>query len=275
VLRRICLAGEQGTVTAILGASGSGKTTLLRLIAGFDRVDTGRIELGGRTVDDGHRHVRARHRRVGYVPQDSALFPHLTVAGNIGFGVSRGERARVGELLERVGLAGYERRYPHQLSGGQQQRVALARALAIQPELVLLDEPFSALDAGLRESVRADVMSILASTGSTTVLVTHDQDEALSVADRIALLDAGRILAHGSPQELYRDPGADAVARAIGHANLLPARVISQTGEVASVDCALGRLQVRLSTTAAQSCQVLVSNCRSAPLLHPRPYRPR
>jgi iron(III) transport system ATP-binding protein len=164
VLAGLDLTVPTGSITAVLGASGSGKTTLLRLIAGFERLDSGSLKIGDRIVDDGSRSTPAQHRGVGYVPQDGALFPHLTVRGNIGFGLSRSERGRIAGLLELIGLAEQHKRFPHQLSGGQQQRVALARALAIEPAVVLLDEPFSALDASLRDGLRRDVMRILSET---------------------------------------------------------------------------------------------------------------
>ncbi|HTT85889.1 MAG TPA: ABC transporter ATP-binding protein, partial [Acidimicrobiales bacterium] len=195
VLYGVDLTVADGSVTAILGASGSGKTTLLRLIAGFEQVDAGLVRIGGRVVDDGSRSVRPQHRGVGYVPQDGALFPHLTVMGNVNFGVPREERADTRQLIELVGLEGLERRYPHQLSGGQQQRVALARALAIRPGVVLLDEPFGSLDASLRAGLRRDVARVLADAGATTVIVTHDQDEALALADQVAVLRGGHVVA--------------------------------------------------------------------------------
>jgi iron(III) transport system ATP-binding protein len=225
VLHDVDLTVPNGSTTAVLGASGSGKTTLLRLIAGFDQIDSGRVAIGDQNVDDGRQSVRPQHRGVGYVPQEGALFPHLTVAGNVSFGVARKERARVGELIELVGLAGLERRYPHQLSGGQQQRVALARALAIRPNVVLLDEPFSSLDASLRTEVRGDVARVLAETATTTVLVTHDQDEALAMADQIAVLRHGRVVACADPRALYHDPPDMIAATAIGEANILPAQI--------------------------------------------------
>ena len=208
VLRGVDLTIETGSLTAILGASGSGKTTLLRILAGFERADSGTITMGDRVVDDGHRHLAPERRRVGYVPQEGALFPHLSVAGNVAFGLDRAARRgeRVSELLELVGLGDLGHRYPHQLSGGQQQRVALARALAINPAIVLLDEPFSSLDAALRASVRADVVTALRTAGATALLVTHDQDEALSMADRVAVLRDGVIAQIGAPQQLYDRP---------------------------------------------------------------------
>jgi iron(III) transport system ATP-binding protein len=195
VLRDVELTVPEASITAVLGVSGSGKTTLLRLIAGFEQLDSGTIAIGGRVLDDGQRSVNPQYRGIGYVPQDGALFPHLTALGNVGFGLARRERASALALLELVGLAGLERRYPHQLSGGQQQRVALARALAIRPRVMLLDEPFSSLDAPLRAGLRRDVARILADAATTTVLVTHDQQEARALADRIAVLEDGCMLA--------------------------------------------------------------------------------
>jgi iron(III) transport system ATP-binding protein len=242
-----------GSVTAVLGASGSGKTTLLRIIAGFEDADSGRVTVGGHLLDDGERTVRPQHRAIGYVPQDAALFPHLNVAANIGFGVPRRQRAALADLIEMVGLTGLHDRYPHQLSGGQQQRVALARALAIRPRVVLLDEPFGSLDAALRESVRADVMRILVESGTTSVLVTHDQDEALSVADHVALLEGGAIVAHGSPRELYDRPATPAIACAIGTANIVAAQVVGDR-----VRCALGELAVSAMPTGTGSTCTLM-----------------
>ena len=223
VLSGLDLEVPGGSLTAVLGASGSGKTTLLRILVGFERADRGCVLIDGTVVEDDHTHVPPERRRIGYVPQDGALFPHLTAAGNIGFGLSPRERraGRVEQLLALVGLPGHGGRYPHQLSGGQQQRVALARALAPRPGLVLLDEPFGSLDAALRASVRADVERVLRETGTTAVLVTHDQDEALSLADQIAVLRDGRIVQSGSPDDVYAHPADPAVARFVGEANML------------------------------------------------------
>jgi iron(III) transport system ATP-binding protein len=223
VLSGVDLRVPEGSFTAILGPSGSGKTTLLRLLAGFERPDAGRIVLGGQVVEGGDgRHVRPERRHLGYVPQEGALFPHLSVEANVRFGLGRLERRtkRVAELLDLVGLADMGRRYPHQLSGGQQQRVALARALAVRPRVVLLDEPFSSLDASLRASVREEVRVILAEAETTAVLVTHDQDEALSLADLVAVLRGGRIVQQGTPNELYTRPVDAELARFVGDANL-------------------------------------------------------
>ncbi len=206
VLAGLDLEVPAGSLTAILGPSGSGKTTLLRVLAGFERPDAGLISIGGSPVDGPGVYVAPERRRIGYVPQEGSLFPHLTVAANVGFGLTaRGRRSgTVDAMLTTVGLAGFGRRYPHQLSGGQQQRVALARALAIEPAVVLLDEPFASLDARLRAGVRADVQQIFRRAGTTAVLVTHDQDEALSTADRVAVLRDGKIAQCAPPEALYR-----------------------------------------------------------------------
>jgi iron(III) transport system ATP-binding protein len=212
-----------GAVVVILGESGSGKTTLLRMIAGFERPDRGTISIDGDLVDSARLFVRPEKRRIGYVAQEGNLFPHLTVAKNVAFGVPRGPRRaeRVDALLELVGLSHLGARYPHQLSGGQQQRVALARALAPDPKVVLLDEPFSSLDAGLRASLRYDVIRILRDQGTTTILVTHDQAEALSVADFVGIIDAGRIRQFARPEILYERPADRTVAQFLGEANIV------------------------------------------------------
>jgi iron(III) transport system ATP-binding protein len=242
VLSGVDLEVPSGSFTAILGPSGSGKTTLLRIIAGFERPDAGEVRLGKRVVDDAdHRFVPCERRRIGYVPQEGSLFPHLNVGRNVAFGLAREDRhgTRVGELLELVGLSGMARRYPHQLSGGQQQRVALARALAPDPDIVLLDEPFSSLDASLRASVRADVHDVLRLSGATSVLVTHDQDEALSMADQVAILRGGVIAQINTPSSLYRLPRDAELAQFLGEANL-----IEGTAGGATVLTALGQLEM-------------------------------
>jgi len=225
VLRGVSFEAPEGSVTAVLGPSGQGKTTLLRLIAGFERVDAGRIEIDGILVGSPQVHARPDRRGVGIVPQEGALFPHLTVAGNIGFGVPRGSHARVAEMIHLVGLDGMADRRPSEISGGQQQRVALARALAPTPHLVLLDEPFSALDAGLRAGIRDEVIGILRRTGTTTLLVTHDQEEAMSIADHVVVLLGGVVAQQGSPADIYDHPASVEVARFIGDANLLSAHI--------------------------------------------------
>jgi iron(III) transport system ATP-binding protein len=269
VLAGVDLVVPDGSFTAILGPSGSGKTTLLRLVAGFDRPDSGRISLGDRVVDGDGRHVPSERRRIGYVPQEGGLFPHLTVEANIRFGLSRAERRRsVGDLVDLVGLGDLTQRYPHQLSGGQQQRVALARALAIRPELVLLDEPFSSLDAALRASVRDDVRRVLAEAGTTALLVTHDQDEALSLADQLAVLRSGRIVQGGSPAELYARPVDPDLARFVGDGNLCQG-VVSD-GDVLTP---LGRLPLAEGVDASLlgSSEVLVLVRPEQVVVDPRP----
>ncbi len=246
VLDGLELEVPAGSLTAILGPSGSGKTTLLRILAGFERADAGTVRIGSVMADAPGRFLPPERRRIGYVPQEGSLFPHLTVAANIAFGLNRKERRhpgragrRAAELLDAVGLSGFARHYPHQLSGGQQQRVALARALAIQPAVVLLDEPFASLDAHLRASVRADVQRLLTEAGATTVLVTHDQDEALSTADRVAVLRQGRIAQCAAPQQLYSSPVDAEMAAFIGDANLIPGQLNGT-----SVETLFGRLAV-------------------------------
>jgi iron(III) transport system ATP-binding protein len=229
VLNGIDLHVPASTLTAVLGPSGCGKTTLLRLIAGFDRPDTGTINLGSTTVTGPGKWTPAHRRQIGYVAQEGALFPHLTVAANIGFGLpwrQRHNRTRVTELLDLVGLdPALHARYPHQLSGGQQQRVALARALAPKPGIVLLDEPFSALDTALREGTRRAVTAALAATGTTTILVTHDQAEALSLADQVAVMRHGHLVQIGSPTDLYHHPADLELAGFLGTAVILPATI--------------------------------------------------
>ncbi len=223
VLVDVDIEVEEGSITAVLGPSGSGKTTLLRLVAGFDRPDTGSITVGDALVAGPGTFVAPERRRVGIVPQEGALFPHLDVARNIGFGLQRGpgRSDRIAECLALVGLDGFERRRPDQLSGGQQQRVALARALAPHPSLVLLDEPFSALDAALRPQVRADVVAALRADGATAVVVTHDRDEALAMADQVVVLIDGRVEQAADPATLYRSPASGVVAAFIGEGQVV------------------------------------------------------
>jgi iron(III) transport system ATP-binding protein len=242
VLRGVDLTVPDGAFAAVLGASGSGKTTLLRILAGFERPDRGVVAVGGVILDDDHHHLRAERRRIGYVAQEGSLFPHLTVAGNVGFGLRarEGREAEIAELLERVGLSGLGHRYPHQLSGGQQQRVALARALAVRPRIVLLDEPFASLDAGLRATVRADVRAAVQRSGATAVLVTHDQDEALSIADLVAVIRDGVVAQVGSPRDLYGSPADPDLAGFVGEANLIEGISYGSTAETP-----LGWLELR------------------------------
>jgi iron(III) transport system ATP-binding protein len=223
-----------GELVALLGPSGSGKTTLLRVIAGFEAPDAGRVAIGGRPVAGDGAWVEPEHRRIGMVFQDGALFPHLTVAGNVGFGAARSER--VGECLELVGLAGRAGDFPHELSGGERQRVALARALAADPEVVLLDEPFAALDAGLRDSLRVEVTDILRAAGTSALLVTHDQAEGLSLAGTVAVMREGHIEQVGTPEEIYERPRSRWLASFLGDADVLPG-----TARDGVVECELGR----------------------------------
>jgi len=244
VLREIELSVPEGSRTVVVGASGSGKTTLLRLISGFDFPDAGTVTVSDRRVAGGGTAVPAHQRGIGVVAQDGALFPHLTVGENIAFGLGRrksGARAdTVAKLLDMVSLAAdFAPRRPDELSGGQQQRVALARALARRPKVMLLDEPFSALDAGLRAATRDVVSDTLAREGITTVLVTHDQAEALSFADQLAVLREGRLTQVGAPRELYERPVDLFTARFLGDAVVLDATV---DGNLAR--CALGTVPV-------------------------------
>ncbi len=224
-----------GSRTAIVGPSGCGKTTLLRLIAGFEAPDAGAILLDGEVMADAQGQVPAHLRNIGIVAQDGCLFPHLSVSDNIGFGLKtdrEAKRARAGELMEMVGLdPAMLSRKPDQLSGGQQQRVALARALARQPRLMLLDEPFSALDTGLRVATRKAVADVLSSAGITTILVTHDQQEALAFADQLAVMRSGRFVQVGSPRDVYARPVDAATAAFMGEAIVLPADVAGGQAE--------------------------------------------
>jgi iron(III) transport system ATP-binding protein len=255
VLEGVNLSVAAGSLSAVLGLSGCGKTTLLRVIAGFERPQRGSVLLGGRKLEGAGAYVPPEQRAIGYVPQEGALFPHLSVAANVGFGLSRAERRRgaVAELLELVGLSRLAKRYPHQLSGGEQQRVALARALARRPQLLLLDEPFSSLDAALRAHVREEVHSLLRSQGLTSVMVTHDQEEALSLADRVAILRDGRIVQEGSPAELYTRPLDARVARFIGTANLIDA-----TFHAGAAKTRLGALPLRPGAPAPEDAGVVL-----------------
>ncbi len=228
-LDQLSLTIPSGAVVTLLGPSGSGKTTALRLVAGFDRPDSGTVDVSGQKVVGDSLFVAPERRRVGVVFQDYALFPHLDVAGNVGYGLGRGTNraARVGETLEMVGLAGLHGRFPHELSGGQQQRVALARAVAPRPAVILLDEPFSNLDASLRSMVRSEVLGIVRASGITAVFITHDQEEALSMSDLVAVMDRGRIVQVASPHDLYLRPLSEWVGTFLGDANFASGRARS------------------------------------------------
>jgi iron(III) transport system ATP-binding protein len=240
-----------GSFTSLLGPSGCGKTTLLRIIAGLERPDQGRVEIAGRVVDAPGVHVEPEDRAVGLVFQAHALFPHLDVGRNVAFGLrglDRSSRARrVAEVLDLVGLGDLTSRMPSELSGGQQQRVALARALAPRPSLLLLDEPFSSLDAALRASVREEVRAILHDAGQTALLVTHDQEEALSITDRVGVMFDGRLHQLADPEMLYREPATREVAAFVGDADLLPGTRAASF----MVDTALGRLPTAAEVSSA------------------------
>jgi iron(III) transport system ATP-binding protein len=248
VLHDVRLDVPAGSLVALLGPSGCGKTTLLRTIAGLERPDAGRIEIGRRTVVDGATFVPPEKRRVGMVFQDWALFPHLTVAENVGFGLARSERRsqRVADVLRMVDLDAFMDRMPSTLSGGQQQRVALARALANRPSVILLDEPFSNLDATLRVQIRLEVQHVLKTLGVTALFVTHDQEEAFSLGESVAVMFDGVIDQQARPSEIYEAPASRRVAEFIGDGNFL-------TGSAAgrAVDTMLGRLPLRQEHSGA------------------------
>jgi len=226
-LRGLDLDIEQGELLTLLGASGSGKSTLLRLIAGLESPDEGTIRIGGRLVTGPGVFVTPEERRVGIVFQNYCLFPHLTVEQNVAFGISRMDRARrrerVGEMLEMFDLTGLEKRTPHQISGGQQQRVALARAMAVKPELLLFDEPFSNLDEGLREAVRADVRRRLVEQRTTSIFVSHDRKDAMAISDRIAVLNRGVVEQLDEATRIYSCPRSAYVAEYFGKSNFVDA----------------------------------------------------
>lgn len=254
VVENLSFDVDEGEIFALLGPSGCGKTTTLRIIAGFERANAGTVTLDERRLEGPDTHVPPEQRGIGLVFQDQALFPHLTVFENIRFGLNnlpRGEqKERVTNVLDMVGLKGFDHRYPHELSGGQQQRVAVARAVAPKPGVILLDEPFSKLDAVLRQAMREDVRNLLREAGMTAVMVTHDQEEALSFADRVAVMRNGRIEQVGTPENIYYRPRTLFVAQFLGRTNLL----LSQC-EGRDAQTALG--QLRLDRPAEGS--VLVS----------------
>ncbi|MBA2375319.1 MAG: ABC transporter ATP-binding protein [Actinomycetota bacterium] len=251
-VRGLDLELGRGKILALLGPSGCGKTTTLRAIAGFEPPSEGEIEIDGEKVVGESVFVPPEKRRVGVVFQDYALFPHLTVERNIAFGLSGDKKGnRVSEIISLARLDGLGSRMPHELSGGQQQRVALARALAPEPSVILLDEPFSNLDAALRAEVRRDMKRILIDAGATSIFVTHDQDEALSLADEVAVMLDGRIVQSAPPEELYHSPATKEIASFVGDANFL-----SGVSENGSARCALGEIPV--GTSPSGEVEVMV-----------------
>ena len=243
VLDDVSLALRRGEVTCLLGPSGCGKSTLLRIAAGVERQAAGRVAIDGRSVSEAGLHLPPERRAVGLMFQDFALFPHLTVAGNVTFGLAGPETARAARaraLLARVGLAGHAAKYPHQLSGGEQQRVALARALAPAPPVLLMDEPFSGLDNRLRDGIRDETLEILQEEGTAVLLVTHEPDEAMRMADQIALMRAGRIVQQGAPYAIYNSPVDKEAARFFSDINIVPGVVRG-----AAAETVFGRFPIR------------------------------
>ena len=257
VLKELSLDVADGEFVAVLGSSGSGKTTLLRLIAGFDEPDSGEISISGKLVAAKNVFVAAEARKVGYVPQDAALFPHLSVFENVAFGLrglSKAARVdRVRELLKLVSMESFENQSATELSGGQKHRVALARALAPEPELILLDEPFAALDAELRTRIREEIKQVLDKVSSTTILVTHDQEEALSIADRVALLRDGNFAQVGNPREIYSAPVDLGVATFLGDSVIVDG--VIESGKVST---SLGQLTLLNSAKEASRGKVAI-----------------
>jgi iron(III) transport system ATP-binding protein len=229
IVKNISFSVHTGEIFALLGPSGCGKTTTLRLIAGFEKADTGSISMAERTLVDGNTHVPPESRGIGFVFQDYALFPHKNVLENVAFGLrkvpKKKRQERAFEVLEMVGLANLQSRLPHHLSGGEQQRVALARAIIARPRLLLLDEPFSSLDPGLRQSTREEVRSILKAEGISAVLVTHAQEEALSFAERLGVMKEGTLEQIGTPETVYRHPKTAYVADFLGQTNFIRANI--------------------------------------------------
>jgi iron(III) transport system ATP-binding protein len=229
IIKNLSLTIESGNILALLGPSGCGKTTTLRLIAGFEKLDSGRIEVAGQLVADGRLHLPPEKRRVGMVFQDYAIFPHLSVAENVAFGLGRGgdTHSRLAAMLALVGLPDVGKIMPHELSGGQQQRVALARALAPEPAVLLLDEPFSNLDTSLRIQVREEVRDLLKRSRATAIFVTHDQEEALFIGDQVAVMNEGQLEQIGTPAKIFHKPASRFVAAFMGQTDFIPGKVVN------------------------------------------------
>ncbi|MBK8988961.1 MAG: ABC transporter ATP-binding protein [Chloroflexi bacterium] len=255
VVNDVSFSVPAGQILALLGPSGCGKTTTLRLMAGFEQLDGGLIVIDGQEVANGRFHLPPEKRRAGMVFQDYAIFPHLSVADNVAFGLPRGKEraARASEMLDFVGLAGLGGRMPHELSGGQQQRVALARALAPKPAVLLLDEPFSNLDAALRTAVRQEVRDLLRASGTTAVFVTHDQEEALFVGDQVAVMNGGRLEQIGPAEVIFHQPRTRFVAEFMGHSDFIPGTAVA-TG----VQTALGFTPLAHDLPAGKPLAVMV-----------------
>ncbi|MBP6095454.1 MAG: ABC transporter ATP-binding protein [Methyloversatilis sp.] len=269
VVHAIDLVLEAGHIGCLLGPSGCGKTSVLRAIAGFERVQSGRIELNGVVVSSADRHCAPERRRVGMVFQDFALFPHLSVSDNVAFGLSQGSRAerraRAADMLSVVGLAEHADKFPHQLSGGQQQRVALARALAPDPELLLLDEPFSSLDVELRSRLATELRDILKARGITAILVTHDQQEAFAIADEIGVMEGGRLLQWDNAYNLYHRPVSRFVADFVGQGVFLPGRLRNDS----EVELELGVLRSEFPFANGDRCPRCTTGSQVDVLLRP------
>lgn len=252
VVHNLTISVPQSAIIALLGPSGCGKTTTLRLIAGLEQLDTGQISIANHIVANEHKHIPIEKRRIGMVFQDYAIFPHLSVAQNVGFGLRRQDRAqRVPQMLNFVGLKNLGHRMPHELSGGQQQRVALARALAPAPSVLLLDEPFSNLDAALRLEMRAEVRQLLQEANITAIFVTHDQEEALFMGDQVAIMNHGRLEQIGTPEELFHHPQTRFVAQFLGQTDFLPATVTT-----AGLETPLGTYPTPPATTTGDQLEI-------------------
>jgi iron(III) transport system ATP-binding protein len=239
IVRGVSFSVMPGDILVLVGPSGCGKTSTLRLIAGFERLDSGSIEIEGLVVADDERHLPPERRRVGMVFQDYAVFPHMTVGQNVGFALGKGQtaRERIAQLLEFVGLPGQESKMPHELSGGEQQRVSLARALSTRPAVLLLDEPFSNLDAALRADMRSEVRSVLKRSGTTAVFVTHDQEEALLLGDQVGVMRDGQLEQIDTPEGIFHRPHTRFVAEFLGETQFLAGRIVP-----AGIETALGYL---------------------------------